>query len=204
MMPYQFNPVEEGSRVDFLRSLVDDVQSYDVFILHDIDSKQTRERIPLYNEIGSLCERLGHKAFIPYRFVGFPDDPKEMRPRDTYVLINDIMLPQVSLVIADIGVNSISAGMIDGHAKSLGKDQIYFYERGTRLETVKEVSEMFIGLPEEARQEVFNQPRILFHRDHALGSLYKYPKIKALIEFDSQQELLRRMEETLRSYFNIN
>lgn len=174
---------------------------YDIFLAHDIeDAVKGKEKVPLYEAVGSLCARLEHEAFLPYRSVGFQGEPDEMPARETYVLLNEIMLPQAQLVLCYLGINSASVGSMDARAKKLQKDIIYFYEEGTHLETVAEGEALVHGLP-PVDSELLQIPLAFLHQDTRTLTLQSYPKIKGVVEFTAIDDCIRKLRETLKNYF---
>jgi hypothetical protein len=133
------DPEDELERWKFLRSLAGDFSSYEVFLAHDISKRPEESIILLYEAIGDLCNRLGHKAFLPYTAVGFPGDKHELQPRDSYVLINDIMVPNTKLVLAYIGLQSADVGAMSGCAMRHEKPIIYVCEK----ENAKNILELY-------------------------------------------------------------
>ncbi len=182
---------------------IGDIASYDIFLAHDIDDpEQGRTKLPLYDAIGDLCQRLGHKAAIPYRFVGYPGDSDELSPDETVMLINDVLIPQARLVLCYLGINSTSAGVMDGRAKLLGKDIVYFYETGTPLETIAETEQLVHGTPKETRLGMPQLARVFFHRTGANQSLEPYQHTKKIIEFKTVDGLLGELEKVITGVFS--
>ena len=101
---------------------------YDIFLAHDIDNEnEMRENIPFYDQIESVCTKLGHNLFVPYRFVMAGSGANRSSQNDIDVLLNNIMIPQSNLVICHL-TNSTSLGMMDERAKLVEKPIIYFYQ----------------------------------------------------------------------------
>lgn len=181
---------------------IGNVTDYDIFLAHDIDDpEQGGMKRPLYDAIGDLCQRLGHKAAIPYRFVGFEGDPAAVDPRGTFLLINDLLIPQARLVLCYLGINSTSVGVMDGRAKLLKKDIIYFYEAGTRLETIEETERLVTGIQKETRPGMPQLARAFFHRTGPNQSLESYENIRKIVEFTSLDDCLQQLEVAIRNAF---
>ncbi|MBW2987782.1 hypothetical protein KY336_04495 [Candidatus Woesearchaeota archaeon] len=187
-------------RIDFLHGLVGDVKNYKIFLGHDIDNPELgKPKIPFYEKIAQIGDRLGHKIFVPYRFTKFPGDPDEMNPRDTHDLM-EAMIAHCNLIVCYLGINSTSVGHFIGKGMMLGKEFIYFLEKGVRLETVVEVEGMVLsGIIPEAREDILKQPRIMFNRTMT-GTLYRYPHIKEIIQYSSEEEGLARLEAAIKKH----
>lgn len=172
-----------------------------ILLAHDIDDPvKGREKIPLYDAVGSLCSSMGHEIFLPYRSVGFQGDSDELPGPKAHQLINEIMIPQVRLVLCYMGINSSSVRTMDQRAKKLDKDIIYFYEEGTRLETVAEVEAKNSDLP-KADPSLLDIPRAFLHRDANTLLLDAYPYIKGAVEFNSIDDCIYKLRETLNMYY---
>ncbi|MCK4670038.1 MAG: hypothetical protein KAT43_02450 [Nanoarchaeota archaeon] len=128
----------EVDRWKFLRTFVGgDFNQFEILLAHDLSQQGTRNKAMFYEAIGELCDRLGHKAFLPHKFVGSPEDKTELSPRDTYVLTNDIMVPQVQLVLAYMGIPSPDVENISARAMDFEKPIIYFWEKGPQMQLHK-------------------------------------------------------------------
>lgn len=201
-MELSFIEEDTRERIALLRSTIADIESYDIFLAQDIsDAEKGKQKIPLYDSVESLCARLGHKAFVPYKFVKL-GDPDEMVPRNAYILINDIMIPQSSLILCYLGINSADAGVMDARAKILGKNIIYFYEQDAALETVDDVQHKVLGVPLETGLVARQMPRVFLHRDSPSGELYRYSRIKGIVKFDSIEDCVKKLEPKIKACFN--
>lgn len=190
-------------RREYLHGLVGRAKDYKIFLGHDIDNAELgKPKIPFYENIAEIGDRLGHKIFVPYRFTKFPGDPDEMNPHDTHDLM-ETMIANCNLILCYLGINSTSVGYFIGKGMMLGKEFIYFFEKGTRLETVVEVEGMVLsGIIPEHREDVLKQPRLLFNRT-LTGTLYRYPGIKEIIQFSSEAECLERLEAAIKKHLIV-
>ncbi|MBW3010902.1 hypothetical protein KY326_01645 [Candidatus Woesearchaeota archaeon] len=133
------DPEDELERWKFLRSIVGDFSSYDIFFAQDITQRPDKTTALLYEGIEDTCRKTGHQAFVPSKSVGFPGDEHELQPRDSYVLINDIMIPNTKVVLAYIGLQSTDVGMMMGRTIRAKKPMIYICEE----ENEKNVLELY-------------------------------------------------------------
>ena len=177
-----------------------EVEDFNIFLAHDIDNAELgRQRVPFYDRVAEVGENLGHKVFVPYRFTKFPGEEGEMKDTDT-VRLMDMMVSHSKLILCYLGINSTSVGHFIGHAMNKAKDIIYFYEKGTQLETVAQVEGMFLGgIPAEEREEVRKEPRVLWHRNQG-RKLYRYPNVMEVIEFETEQECYERLEAAIKKH----
>ncbi len=155
-------------------------EEYDTVLAHCIDSEESKQKALFYDSIAAAVERAGHSCFVPYKHVGWPGDPDEKDPRNTYVLINDVMIPSADLVIVYLGIPSTSLGMMLGSVLSTGRNALYLVERDAPLE-----------------------PKVdaLVHHDPKLGIHKDYRKV-GVIEFDSEDQAVQELEGAVRSHFS--
>ncbi|MBD3259430.1 hypothetical protein GF371_02250 [Candidatus Woesearchaeota archaeon] len=187
-------------RKKYLQGLVGSVADYEIFLGHDIDNAELgKQKIPFYEKIAQIGDRLGHKIFVPYRSTKFPGDPDELSPEDTHDLLAEVMIPHCKLLICYLGINSTSVGHFIGKAMGMGKELIYFLEEDTRLETVEEIERIVLGLHPEDRENVLRQPRVLFNRT-VTGELYRYPHIKEIFKFRTEKECLHKLEAAIKRH----
>ncbi len=191
---------EESRRKDNLRRIVGNIDDYEVFLGHDTeDADLIRRRIPLYEQIAQMGDRIGHRIFVPYHFTKLPGDPDEMSHRDKRDLLEEGMIPHCKLILCDLGANSESVYDFAGKAMSLGKEIIYFFDRGTTLVTIGDGERMaLISLP-RMREDILKEPRALFNKS-VTGTFYRYPSVKELVGFGSIGECVAKLEAAVKRH----
>jgi hypothetical protein len=203
-VPQPFDPEKEKDRVNMLRGIVGNFKDYKIFISSDVDdAKAVRSRQELFNSIEELCDEMGHKAFFPHKFVGFQGEKKALGPRDTYVLINELMIPNCDLFLGYLGIDSYAVGSMAAQAMLKRKDIIYFYEKGLKLESVRDVlANISGGIHQEADQEILVSPRVFYHRDKLSQPLFPYPHIKGVVQFTEVKDCVYKLREKIEEYFS--
>lgn len=136
----------EAFQEKFLQWWTGEPQPFEVALAVDLSSDDSMARRPLYDAIGDLCDRLGHRAFRPYVTLGF-DAEYYAEPHEVYTTINRVVIPNVSLVLACLDLPSTDVGMMMEKANQIRKDVVYFFERGKEAVIKADLGPNRVGFP---------------------------------------------------------
>jgi len=197
-LTHKFDPVREAWRVKRLNRLIEGTSKYDVFgVSTDTnDWAQIAPRLPLFDAIGKMIEETGHRAFMPHRFCFSESGVESLGPRDAYILVNEMMVPKTSLFLGYVGYQSTFVGSMIGQAMLKRKKVVFFYEEGTRLETVADVKKLVIGgrgLDNEKDREILVSPHIFYHHAHPNRPLRPYKYLEGVVRFESVEECVEKL-----------
>jgi hypothetical protein len=166
-------------------------EEYRIFLAYDITQKISEEKIPFYEKIGKLCDKMGYPAFLPHRTLGI-GYKEGVTDNDVYVTCNEIIMPHVDLVIAYLGIPSVDVGVMIGRAKSLGKDIIYLFERKFTREVI-DGFKINVGY-------IFRSPETMLKYIEILRKMEMHFPF-AVIKFDREEEALELLEKEIDDFF---
>jgi hypothetical protein len=149
----------------------ENLEDYKIFVAYDLTQEISKEKLQFYEKIGEVCEKAGYRAFLPHRVLGIGYEGTAS-PEDVYLTCSK-GIAYADLIIAYVGIISTDVGVMIAMAERWGKDIIYLYEKGAKLD---------------------------FDPRRGLGPLSLPPF--AVIEFDKEEEALKLLEEKIKDYFN--
>ena len=176
----------ETIETEELREIYGFHEKYDVTLAcafePDVD-RGCERRFTFYDSIGKVVERLGKKAFLPHKHADLNWSPEKI-----VGIINGIVIPTSDLVLAYIGINTTSGGVMLGKAITSGIPVSYMYEDESCLNYLKSL----IIIIDEAGRE-----RTVVREPGFRGNVYD------LIQFDNDKDGLRKLELSLKKFYNL-
>ena len=106
-----------------LRDILDYRKQFDVYLACDFETTQGKSRIPFYEDIGKIIERLGKRVFLPHRELDLNEDPGRL-----VAIALGVVLPSSDIVLAYLGGESGSTGIVIGRAGGLDIPVTYLYQ----------------------------------------------------------------------------
>jgi len=175
----------ENEEIPGVRDILDYRKSFDVFLACDFESQNGKQRIPFYERIGEIIFGLGKRPFLPHREIDLKEDPGKL-----VSIIQGIVIPSSDIVLAYLGGEPMSTGMMMGWASAKGIPLSYLYhENSQALEGLK------VGLVSIDTKKRKTKTRVVdmgFHRG---------VEVYDLIEFGSDNEALIKIESSLKAFY---
>jgi len=136
------------------RNMYDYNEKFDICLAAAFEDSETDgSHFPLYDKIGGLVENLGKRLFIPNREIDLQWSVEKI-----YDIVQEIIIPSVELVIADVAIESTAGGMMLGRAYQTNTPVIFFYEKEkANLEATIFRSEVFSLIEYKTEEELLER-----------------------------------------------
>jgi len=173
----------DNEEIRGLRDILDYRKQFDIYLACDFETDMGKSRIPFYEDIGKIMERLGKRTFLPHKELDLNEDPGRL-----VSIALGIVLPSTDIVLAYLGGESGSTGIVIGRALASNIPVSYLYEEnGVGLESLK------YGLVSVDLETGRTKTRVI---DPGFrGEVYD------LIEFKDDKEALKKIDASMRAFY---
>ena len=170
---------------------------HNIFLAIDTSSDESKNRIPFYDDIGSVCDSLGYNCYLLHKEFTIGKVPPEKvndievirESRRLYDAVSNHMIPNSELVIAYMDIPSTDVGMMMGKAMRMRKPILRFYNSKNHEAVLESEGESLIPL-NTASEKVIKEARRM--RDSY---------VQFVLQFNNDEEALQLLKEELAKFF---
>ncbi len=160
---------------------------HDILLAIDMSSDDSKKRIPFYDKVGQVCNKLGYSCYLPHKeFAIASNDMEVVRCRQLYDRIQNQIMPNSRLIIAYMDIPSFDVGMMMGRAMKLRKPILRFYNKRNHEMIIQSESESLIPVGVGSRQ--------------MLGEIRRFREsyVQYSLQFEDDEDALSLLEKGLK------